>query len=519
MTLHRPAPGLDELARHLRGRMVVPGDPDWDTARLPWNRRVDQRPVAVVVAESAGDMAATAAFAARSGLRVTAQSSGHGAGDTLEDTIVLRTGALREIAIDPDRGRVRVGAGVRCDDLMAAISPHGLAASVGSARDAGVVGYAMFGGVGVLGRALGFMAHQVLAADVVTADGIRLRCDATSHPDLLWALRGGGGGFALVAGLELALARVPALFGGQLAWPLDAAPEVFRAWRSWTAGLPPEMTSSVFVVELPPLPEVPEPLRGRRVTAVTVCYAGSAAGGDSLLRPLSRAAAPLFSSCRPLAPADLAALSGAPATPLPEVPEPLRGRRVTAVTVCYAGSAAGGDSLLRPLTRAAAPLFSSCRPLAPADLAALSGAPATPLPARMSSGLLADLPDAAIGELLGHVGQGTGSPLMLAEIRHLGGAFAAQPPGRHGAIGQTGALYQLELVGFPATSEADEEIRAHQRAVAAALAPWTTGTMLPSFAPPPADAARVFPEATRRRLAGVKRRYDPGDVLRTSFPC
>ncbi len=456
MTVHRPAPGPGELARHLRGRVIVPAYPDRDTARRPWNRRVDQRPAAVVVPAGADDMAATVAFAACNGLRVTAQCSGHGAGDTLEDTIVLRTSALREIAIDPDRGRVRVGAGVRCDDLMAAISPHGLAASVGSARDTGVVGYAMFGGVGVLGRALGFMAHQVLAADVVTASGIRLRCDATSHPDLLWALRGGGGGFALVAGLELALARVPALFGGQLVWPLDAAPEVFRAWRSWTAGLPPEMTSSAFVVELPPLPEVPGPLLGRRVTAVTVCYAGSAADGDSLLRPLSRAAAPLFSSCRPLA---------------------------------------------------------------PADLAALSGAPATPLPARMSSELLTDLPDAAIGELLGHVGRGSGSPLMLAEIRHLGGAFAAQPPGRHGAIGQTGALYQLELVGFPATSEADEEIRAHQRAVAAALAPWTTGTMLPSFAPPPADAARVFPEATRRRLAGVKRRYDPGDVLRTSFPC
>ncbi len=456
MTVHHPATRLAGLAPHLRGRLLMPGDPDWDTARQPWNRRIDQRPAAVVMAEDAGDMAATVAFAGRHGLRVTAQSSGHGAGDTLEDTIVLRTGALREITLDPGGNRVRVGPGARCDDLMAAISPHGLAASVGSARDAGVVGYAMFGGVGVLGRALGFAARQVLAADVVTADGTPLHCDATTHPDLLWALRGGGGGFALVTGLDLALARMPGLFGGQLVWPLEAAPEVFGTWRSWTASLPPQMTSSVLAVELPPLPEVPEPVRGRPVTAVIACYAGPAEEGDSLLRPLSHAATPLYNSCRPLI---------------------------------------------------------------PADLAALSGAPATPLPSRISSALLADLPDTAISQLLRHVGPGSGSPMMLAEIRHLGGAYAAEPPGRHGAIGHTDARYLLELVGLATTSEADEVIRASQQAVTAALSPWTTGTTLPAFATPPADATRVFPERTRHRLATIKHRYDPSNILRTSFPC
>jgi hypothetical protein len=453
---HHPANRLAGLAPHLRGRLILPGDPAWDTARQPWNRRVDQRPAAVLMAEDAGDMAAAVAFATRNGLRVTAQSSGHGAGDTLEDTIMLRTAALREITLDLGRDRVTVGPGVRCDELMAAISPHGLATSVGSARDAGVVGYAIFGGVGVLGRALGFAAHQVLAADLVTADGTRLRCDATTHPDLLWALRGGGGGFALVTGLDLALARMPALFGGQLVWPLEAAQEVFGTWRSWTASLPPEMTSSIVVVQLPSLPEVPEPLRGRRVTAVIACYAGPAEEGNSLLRPLSGAAAPLFSSCRPLV---------------------------------------------------------------PADLAGLAGAPATPLPARVSSALLADLPGAAISELLGHVGPGSGSPLMLAEIRHLGGAYTAEPPGRHGAIGHTDASYLLELVGLAATSEADQAIRAAQQAITTALSPWTTGTTLPSFAAPPADAARVFGEPARRRLATIKHRYDPRNILRTSFPC
>jgi hypothetical protein len=447
---------LGGLARHLRGRVMLPGDRDWDAARQPWNRRVDQRPAAVVEAEVPDDMAATVAFASRYGLRVTVQSSGHGAGDTLEDTILLRTGRLREITVDPGRALARVGAGVRCDELMAAISPHGLAASVGSARDTGVAGYAMFGGVGVLGRSLGFMANQIAAVEAVTADGSPVRCDAATHPDLWWALRGGGGGFALVTRLELRLARLPDLFGGQIAWPLEAAPEVMHAWRCWTQSLPPEMTSSAIVVQLPPLPEVPGPLRGQRVTVVNACYAGPAAEGDSLLRPL---------------------------------------------------------------TRTAAPLFSSCRPLASADLAMLSGAPAAPLPARIRAELLEDLPGAAVDTFVRHGSLEPGSPLMLAEIRHLGGAYA-RPRGNDGAIGRTTARYLLELVGLTPAAEADAAVQEAEQAMTSALARWTTGTILPGFAEPASvtDARRVFPPETRRRLARVKRRYDPGNVLRASFP-
>src|SRR5262249_23312867 len=150
------------------GRVLVPGDPDWDTARRPWNQRVDQRPAAIVEPEGAGDMAVAAAFAARHGLRVTVQCTGHGAGADLSDTIMVRSSALREITVDPARNVARVGAGVRSRDLATALAPHGLAASVGSAPTVGVAGYAMFGGAGVLGRAVGFMAEKVVAADVVT---------------------------------------------------------------------------------------------------------------------------------------------------------------------------------------------------------------------------------------------------------------------------------------------------------------------------------------------------------------
>jgi hypothetical protein len=457
MTKQQSTAGLSGLSPHLRGRLLVPADPDWDTVRRPWNLRVDQRPAAIVEPEGADDMAATAAFAVRHGLRVTVQCSGHGAGADLSDTIVVRTSALREITVDPARSVVKVGAGVRGRDLAAALPPHGLAASLGSGPTTGVAGYAMFGGVGVLGRAVGFMAHKVVAADVVTADGTRLRCDADAHPDLLWALRGGGGGYALVTHLELRLDRAPELFGGQVIWPATAAPGVFGAWRDWTTGLPPEMSSSVGVISLPPLPEVPEPLRGTRVATVTMCYAG----------PADRGAATL------------------------------------------------GDLI----AQTPAPLFNACRPLTPADLGNLWNVPAAPVPARIRGELLSGLPDEALSELLRLAGQDPESPIMMAAVRHLGGTLAQDPP-RGGAIGRCAAPYLLELLGLAGTREADETVRRNQHAICAALGPWTTGMTLPGFAQPPEDTAeRVYPPVTRDRLRRVKDRYDPGGVILPSFPC
>jgi FAD/FMN-containing dehydrogenase len=441
----------------LRGRLLVPGDADWDTARRPWNVRVDQRPAAIVEPEGADDMAATVAFATGHGLRVTVQCSGHGAGADLSGTIMVRTSTLREITIDPASDVMKVGAGVRGLDLAAALPPHGPAASFGSGPTVGVAGYAMFGGTGVLGRSAGFMAHKMTAADVVTAGGTRLRCDADAHPDLLWALRGGGSGYALVTHLELRLDRVPELFGGQVVWPAAAAPQVFGAWRDWTTELAPEMTSSAGVISLPPLPQIPEPLRGARVARVTACYAGAADQGAAALGQL--------------------------------------------------------------IARTPAPMVNACRPLTAADLANLWNVPGTPIPTRIRGELLSGLPDEAIGELLRLAGQDPRSPIMMAEVRHLGGKLAQDPPDG-GAIGRCEAPYQLEMLGLAVTSAADQAIQHNQHAITTALAPWTTGMTLPGIAQPPLDTAeRVYPSATRDRLRRVKDRYDPNGIILPSFPC
>jgi hypothetical protein len=435
-----------------------PDSPDWDTARRPWNRRIDQHPLLVVDAEGPDDIAATVAYAARQGLQVTVQTSGHGAGASIENAILLRTNGLREITLDPERQRVRVGAGVSAGELMTALSPHGLALSTGTCSDVGVTGYVMFGGVGVLGRALGFAASQVVGADVITADGSRIRADAAAHEDLFWALRGGGGGFALVTHLDLAVTPVPALFGGQLIWPVDAAAEVFDAWASWASGLTRDTTSFACVLQMPSAPALPEVLRGRRVVMFTVCHAGAADQGMSLVDPLT----------------------------------------------------SGGT-----------PLVNSLRPLSVADVGALFGPPVPPVPLRSGSRLLTDLPGAAVREFVAKTGPGSGSPLQMAQFRHLGGAYAqpAQQSGDPGAIGHTDAQFLLELVANAPSQEADAAARGFEDSVFAALGPWTTGTTLPSFADQGTDpASLVFSPATQQRLAEVKHRYDPSNVFCTSFP-
>jgi hypothetical protein len=450
-----PAAGL---ARQLRGRVTGPDSPDWDTTRRPWNLRVDQRPLMIADAEGPDDIAATVAYAARHGLQVTVQATGHGAGGSMANAILLRTSGLREITVDPRQQRVRVGAGVTAGELMTSLSPHGLALSTGTCSDVGVTGYVMFGGVGVLGRALGFAAGQVRGADVITADGTRIRADATAHEDLFWALRGGGGGFALVTHLDLALAPMSALFGGQLIWPVDDAAEVFGAWASWVPSLTRDTTSFACVLQMPPAPGLPEVLRGRRVVMVTICHAGAA---DQAM------------------------------------------------------------SLLDPITRVGAPLVNSLRPLSVADVGALFGPPIPPAPLRIGSRLLTHLPGAALREFVAKTGPASGSPLQMAQIRHLGGAFAqpAQQSGGPGAIGHTDAQFLIELVAIAPSQEADAAARGFEGSIFAALSPWTTGTTLPSFADPGTDPAElVFSPAALQRLAAVKHRYDPSNVLCTSFP-
>lgn len=279
---------LDELRTRIRGRVSTPVDPDWNAARTPWALAVDQRPALVIHPADAADVRAAVRFAAGHGLRVAPQGTGHNAhplGD-LGDTILLRTDLMRGVEIDAQRQSARVEAGVLWQEVVDAAAIHGLAALAGSAADVGVVGYSLGGGVSWLARSHGLAANAVTAVELVTGDGELRRVDDEHDPELFWALRGGGGAFGVVTAMEIRLFPLTEVYAGALFWPIERADDVLHAWRAWTADLPASVMSAARVTRFPPLPEVPEPMRGRTFAIVEAVLQEEPTIADALLTPL-----------------------------------------------------------------------------------------------------------------------------------------------------------------------------------------------------------------------------------------
>ena len=276
------------LRARLRGDLVLPGDESWDEARQAWNLAVDQQPAAVALPETVDDVVAIVDFAREHGLRVAPQGTGHNAGPLgwLDETILLKTSRMRRVEVDPESRRARVDAGVLWMEVTEAAAEHGLAALAGSSPDVGVVGYSLGGGVSWLSRKHGLAANSVTAIELVTADGRHVRCDAEHEPDLFWALRGGGGNFGVVTSIDFRLYPISEVYAGWLIWPLERAPEVLTAWQRWTETVPDELTSVGRILNIPPLPTIPEPLRGRSVVVVEAIYIGDEADGAELIAPL-----------------------------------------------------------------------------------------------------------------------------------------------------------------------------------------------------------------------------------------
>ena len=316
------AAGLDlrPLRENLDGDAIGPDDPSWDEARSAWNLAVDQRPAAVVLAESALDVVATVAFAREHGLRIAPQGTGHGAaalGD-LDGTILLRTSRMRGVEIDPQARIARVEAGALWIDVVEAAAEHGLAALAGSSPDVGVVGYTLGGGLSWLSRKYGIGANQVTAIEGVTASGESFRTDRDNEPDLFWALRGGGGSFAIVTAIEFNLFPLEEVYAGILWFPVERAAEILKVWRAWTTDLPDEMTSVGRILQFPPIPEIPEPVRGKSFVVVEAIWLGEQSEGERLLEPL-RGLRPIMDTVAPMPISELSRLHMDPEGPAPGV--------------------------------------------------------------------------------------------------------------------------------------------------------------------------------------------------------
>jgi FAD/FMN-containing dehydrogenase len=299
--------------------LVLPGDEAWDTARLAWNLAVDQRPVAVAVPRDAREVVEVVRWATAEGLRITAQGTGHGAtalGD-LSDTVLVKLHELRGVTIDPAARTARVEAGTIWIELVEAAAEHGLAGLAGSSPDVGVVGYALGGGLSFLGRKHGLMTNHVTAIELVTADGELRRVDAENDADLFWALRGGGGSFGVVTAVELGLLPIESVYAGHLWFPVERAAEVLRAWRDWTETVPEEVTSIGRILQFPPIPDIPEPMRGNSFAVVEAIYCGEDVEAmDALLEPL-RALRPTMDTFRVMSMPELSHLHMDPEHPVP----------------------------------------------------------------------------------------------------------------------------------------------------------------------------------------------------------
>lgn len=304
------------------GRVFLPGDPGYDAARTPWNVAVQQLPAAVAVPTSAEEVAEVVRAAAAAGLRVAPQSTGHNPGPLagrLENTVLLRLSDFTGVSVDQERRVARVLGGTVWQDVVEAAAAHGLAVMHGSSPDVGVAGFTLGGGLSWYARSAGLTCNHVIAAEVVLADGTLVRADSEHNSALFWALRGGSGNFGVVTALELRLLPIADAYAGMLLWDGARAAVVCRAWADWTHGLAEEVTTSLRLLSLPPLPELPEFIRGRQLVVVDGAVLASDQRAAELLAPL-RALQPELDTFARVPAAALSRIHMDPEGPTPGMP-------------------------------------------------------------------------------------------------------------------------------------------------------------------------------------------------------
>jgi hypothetical protein len=444
-------------AAALAGKIVSREHARYDEARQAWNLAIDQRPAAVVFPESAEDVADAVQFARENGLRIAPQGTGHNAGPlgSLEDTVLLKTERMRGVHIDPQARVARVEAGAVWLEVVEAAAVHGLAALAGSSPDVGVVGYTLGGGMSFIGRKYGLSANAVRAIELVTADGRYVRADRKHEPDLFWALRGGGGSFAVVTVIELELFPIKHAYAGVLFYPIERGSEVLHAWRELTYSdhLPDELTTVGRFLRLPPIPEIPEEVRGKSFVIVEAYHVGDPAQADELLAPL----------------------------------------------------------------RALGPVNDTVQMVPMPALSHLHMDPEHPVPGLADGLMVAELPPRAVDAFVDTAGQAAEFPLLTVELRHLEGALG-RPHASHGALSSIQARYSLFAAGMVPVPELEAPVHTQVQAVKAALGPWAASHMYLNFADTQRDPAQFWTEQAYRRLRRIKASIDPDNIIRSNHP-
>ena len=314
-------PQLRTLAATLDGRLVLPDDADWDEARSPWNRAIEQSPAAVAIPAGADDLRRIIAAARVGGYEIAVQPNGHGANSDLRNCILVRTSSFDEVTINVDERLARIGSGVKWGAVLPRLEGTGLIALAGTNPDVTPAGYLLSGGHSWFSRWKGLAAHSIRAVELVDARGRqrRVTADSTAEGDaeLIWALRGAAGMLGIVTTIEIDLYPAPALFGGKIAFPIEAAAILFEQFAAIMATAPDELTIFAGLINMPDLEMVPEPMRGHSFATMDVVFVGDADTARTLLAPLLAAAPVIADMTTPFEIGHLGEVSDEPGDPLP----------------------------------------------------------------------------------------------------------------------------------------------------------------------------------------------------------
>ena len=446
---------LGDLRRRFTGAILTGGGDDWDAATQAFNTTFVQQPAFVAIPADVADVITVVNFARDNGMQVAPQRTGHNAeplGD-LSELILVKTDALQGVEIDAERRVARVASGAKWAEVVPLASELGLAALHGSTPDVSVTGYSLGGGVGWYARKLGLSANSVTAIELVTPDGQLRRVDLENDPELFWGLRGGGGNFGIVTAIEVQLYPITDIYAGVLFFPWERSAEVLHTWNAWTKTVPDEVTSVGRILQFPPMPELPEPLRGQSFVVVEAVVIGSEQEGAELLRPI----------------------------------------------------------------RELGPVMDTFAMVPPVGLSELHMDPPMPVPYTGHGMMLGDLDISAIERFVELAGPDSGSQLVSAEIRHLGGALVRQQS-HHGALGILDAAYMTFGVGMVMSDEDHTSHKQRLQLLADGLEPWANGRQYLNFTEAATDPALFYTPEAYERLRFLKAEVDPQNVIRANHP-
>jgi FAD/FMN-containing dehydrogenase len=442
-----------------KAAIARPGEDAYEAATRVFNLAAPATPAAAVTAATVDQIRAALYYALTAELPVRVHVTGHGAAATrpMDGALLIQVDLAGRVEIDVRRRIARIPAGARWDTVIEAAAAHGLAAPHGSSATVGVAGYLLRGGVSFYGRRFGLAANSIRAIELITADGELHRADAATNPELFWAMRGGGGGFGIVTAVELELFPAEAVVTGAAYWPAAHAEPLLDAWLTWCADAPQEATTTLRVLNLPAVPEVPAALSAGTV----VCVDGA------VLSP-----------------------AGDPA-----------------------GAQRCAADLLEPLRAVAAPILDTWQLAAPPAVAHAHMDPPEPFPIHSDHMLLDELDQAGADEFLRVTGPASGSVLTSAELRQLGGAMSA-PGEQAGVLGHLDARYAYIGSGVPFGPVTGEAIMDRCAVVRDALGPWDVGRTAPNFVGTVGQPQGHLSQEQVRAVDRVRARFDPAGRFR-----